>query len=342
MAEDKTLPPSATKLRKAREKGQVPKSREFVSGAVTIAATSYLFLRADTTFAHFTQLIQFTGDLVAQPPAAARADLIPQLFAAASEILTPLFAMVIITAAMTTIVATGGLVLSLSPLAPNLQKLNPVEGLKHLFSIRNLLDVFKNATKFVIIAFIATDSIRGALAPLVEMPTCGLSCAAPVLSAALRALLGATAIVIVSFALLDLGIERWLYMRDQRMDHAEAKNEHKETEGNPEIRLAHALERREAAHARVGFHEATFVIAGGNFAVAMRYSKIDTKVPMPVARAEAENVSRLLAEARRRGLPIVADASTARLLFETATLGQRIARELYEPVIRCMHSVSIL
>lgn len=92
---------------------------------------------------------------------------------------------------------------------------------------------------------------------------------------------------------------------------------------------------------RVELHEATFIIAGGNFAVAMRFSKVDTKVPIPVARAEAESVHGLLQEARRRKLPIASDGSTARRVFEKIQLGQRISRELYEPVLRCMSELGV-
>jgi type III secretion protein U len=216
-----------------------------------------------------------------------------------------------------------------------------MQGAKNLVSTRSLLDLLKSMFKLVLIAVITIASIRGALASLIEMPACGLGGAGSVLGASLRMLIGGSAVVTLVFGIFDLFIQRWPFMREQRMSHTEMKNERKESDGNPEIRKAHARERREAANLRVGLHEATFIIAGGNFAVAMRFSKVDTKVPIPVARAEAESVHGLLQEARRRKLPIASDGSTARRVFEKIQLGQRISRELYEPVLRCMNELGV-
>jgi type III secretion protein U len=340
MAEDKPLPPSQKKLREARKKGQVPKSRDFVSAMVTLAAIGFVIMRADHAFDRFTALIAATGDLVGQPPAEALTEIHGQLVLAAMDVIAPLLGLVVAAAVMTSIVATGGLALSLSPLAPKPQKLNPAQGVQNLVSTRSLLDVLKSLLKLALIAAIATTSIRASFAPLVQLPSCGLICAAPVLRAALYALVGASAAVLLVFGLLDFGLQRWLFMRDQRMTHSEAKNEHKETEGNPEIRRAHARERREAAHLRAGLNEATFVIVGGRFAVAMRYSKVDTKVPIAVARAEADAALDLVHDARERKLPIVHDPNTARQVFLKTPIGKRIPRELYEPVVICMNQAN--
>ena len=341
MADDKPLPPSAKKLRDARKKGQVPKSRELVSATVTLAAIAFITSCAATAFGRFVELIGSTGDLLDRPLMAALSDLAPQLFAAASQLVVPLLGLVVVSAIIASIVATGGLALSLSPLAPKPEKLNPAAGLKNLFSSSNLLDVLKSMIKLVPIVMIASESLREALTPLLRLPACGLSCANSVLTASVRTLVGASAVVYLVFGLLDLGLQRWQFMRQQRMSHSEMKNERKESEGNPEILREHRRERMASFHMRSGLSEATFVISGGGFAVAMRFSKIDAKVPIAVARAEADNLPSFLQAARQRKLPVVQDGSTARKVFEKTAIGARISRDLFEPVVLCMQQIGV-
>jgi type III secretion protein U len=146
-------------------------------------------------------------------------------------------------------------------------------------------------------------------------------------------------VVFLVFAIGDLLLQRWLFRRDMRMSLTDKKNENKNTEGNPLVRSAHKRERREASRMRSGMHEATFVVAGSRIAVAMRYSAVDTRVPMLVMRAEAGEVLAFIRAARRRDLPIVHDPPLARALFDKVEIGKRIPRELFQPVIDCMNQI---
>jgi type III secretion protein U len=166
-----------------------------------------------------------------------------------------------------------------------------------------------------------------------------LRCSAPLLRSSLTPLVGGSLVVFLAFAIGDLLLQRWLFRRDMRMSLTDKKNEAKNTEGNPLVRKAHKRERREASSMRLGMHEATFVIAGSRVAVAMRYSVVDTRVPMLVARTEADQLLAFIRAARRRNLPIVHDSDIARALFEQVEIGKRIPRELFQPVIDCMNQI---
>ena len=338
-SEDKPLPPSEKKLRDARKKGQVAKSKDFVTAAVTLAAIGLFAAQASTAAALFTGLIRSAGELMDQPMAVALPILSTRAAVVAAEIVGPLLALLVIAAIMASVAATGGLVFSLDPLIPKPESLNPAAGLKKLVSVRSLVELVKSLVKLVLIVLIAARAMRGALAALVELPSCGLRCSPPLLRSLLTPLVGGSLAVFAAFAIGDLLLQRWLFRRDMRMSLTDQKNEHKNTEGNPLVRSAHKRERREASSMRSGMHEATFAIVGSRVAVGMRYSAVDTRVPMLVTRAEAGQVLAFIRAAKSRDLPIVHDPHLARTLFDKVEIGKRIPRELFQPVIDCMNQI---
>jgi type III secretion protein U len=335
--EDKPLPASEKKLRDAREKGQVPKSRDFVNAVVTLVAAGILVARADNTFAELKGLIESVGELWNQPSSEALAIISRQIFSAAANILAPLLILVVFSSILTNVVSTGGPVISMDPLIPKPEKLNPAQGLKNLVSLNGLLEVLKGVLKLTVIVIISANVIRGSLAALAQLPSCGLGCSAPLLRASLLMLLMESLLIFLVFGVADLGLQRWLFMRKQRMSLTEMKNEHKNTEGNPEIRRELNRQRKESSQIRAGLNQATFIVTGSRVAVAMRYSKVDTKVPISVAHAEADDVLDFMRDARPFKLPVVHDTATARALFDKVQIGKTIPQELFQAVINCMN-----
>jgi type III secretion protein U len=341
-SEDKSLPASAKKLRDARRKGQVPKSKDLVSAVVTLAAVGYIAMQWNSIAARFTGLIQRAGDLSTLPLSRALPTMVSAIAETALAVLAPLLLFVLVATILSSVVSTGGLVLSLHPIIPKPQKLNPAEGAKKLLSSKGLIEVAKSLFKLALVAAIAFRIIEGVLQEMVELPACGLGCAGYALHSAMLPLVGAGCVVFLVFGVADMGLQRWLFMRDQRMSHTEKKNEHKNSEGNPLVKSAHKRERREASSRRAGLNQATFLVTGTRIAVAMRYSAVDTKVPMSVARAEAGDVTRFVQDGRRLKLPILHDPETARVLFDKVAIGHTIPRELFTPVIMCMKRLGLL
>ncbi len=341
-SEDKSLPASAKKLRDARKKGQVAKSKDLVSAAVTLAGSGFVITQWNAITERFTALIERTGDLSSEPLDRALPVLTSEIGELAARTIGPLLLSLVLAVMLSSVVSTGGLVLSLDPLLPKLQKLNPVQGVKNIVSVKGLLEVLKSLIKLALVGSVAFYIVRGALQGLVDLPSCGLVCTGSVLRGTMLPLAAAGVLVFVVFGAADLLLQRWLFLREQRMSHTEKKNEHKNSEGNPLIKSAHNRERREASMTRAGLKQATFVVTGTRIAVAMRYSALDTRVPMPVAHAEADDVTGFLQEGRRLRLPALHDPQTARALFDQVAIGHTIPRELFQPVIMCMKHLGIL
>lgn len=341
-SEEKSLPASAKKLRDARKKGQVAKSKDFVSAVVTLAAVGYMVAQWNSISARFSGLITRTGELSSLPLSRALPALSSQIVETAFAVLSPLLLLVLMATILASVISTGGLVLSLDPIIPKPEKLNPAEGAKKLFSSKGLVELAKSLFKLVLLAAIAFGIIRSSLQGMVDLPACGLACTGYALRASMMPLAGAGMLVFLVFGAGDMVLQRWLFLREQRMSHTEKKNEHKDSEGNPLVKSAHKRERREAAGQRSGMNQATFLVTGARVAVAMRYSAVDTKVPMLVARAENSDVTRFVQEGRRLKLPVLHDPETARALFAKVQIGQVIPRDLFQSVIMCMKNLDML
>ena len=341
-SEEKSLPASAKKLREARKKGQVPKSKDFVGAFVTMAAVGYVVIRMPVIAAQFGALLDLAGRTDDIDVATARVELLSGLAHFFVLSVVPLLALLVLVAVATSVIAMGGPLIAMDPLMPKLAKLNPAQGFMNLVSAKGLIELGKSLLKFGCLLAISWTVIRGSLQTLVELPTCGLDCSAPILRDTMLPLAAAAVIVFLVFGVADLLLQRWLFARDQRMSFTERKNEHKNSEGNPLIKGAHKRERREAAKLRAGLREATFVISGSQVAVALRFSAIDTRVPTPVARAEADDVIGFIQDARKLKLPMIHDPAAARAVFDKGLIGKSIPRDLFNPVIGCMKRLGVL
>ena len=344
-SEEKTLPPSAKKLNESRKKGQVPKSRELVTAVLTVTAFGVLALRGPAAFDQLRAELGAVGSLATdQPFSTALGTIAWQLGIVAAGVLGPLFALLVAGVVVGNIAVNGGLVLALDPVLPKLERLDPVEGFKRLFALRSLIELVKTLVKLTLVLTTAFLLLRGALAPLVQQPSCDLACAPGLLRDLLQPLLIAACLGFLVVGTLDIGIQRWLFRRDMRMTRTEQKRERKEQEGDPLLKRHHKREQRSAAQSRMraGLRNATFVVRSGTVCCAMRFAPPDAQVPIMVARARDEAASLLTAEARRRGVPVVYNPAVAAALDGQLKVGMMITKAMFPSVIACMREARVL
>jgi type III secretion protein U len=340
-SEEKTLPASDKKLREARKKGQVPHSREMVTAAVSVVSFGYLMLRAPDLAASFEARLAALPDTYDLPFTTAIETVTRQLSVEAFAALLPMIGLVVIVAVVTNVVINGGLVVSLHPITPDANHINPVTGFGRMFSMRNVLELVKSIIKLAVVIFLVCRLIEGALQASVEIPACGLSCGISVLGALLKRLLLVMAGLFLVLGALDIGIQKWLFMRDQRMTLTEQKRERKDSDGNPEIKKQHRRG-RQAGGAKTGLGNANFAIRSPTVVLAMRYTITDAPVPVLVARGIESGVEPLLAELRSLGVPIVFDSAAVASIAPGLKVGEAISKEMFQPVIACMREAGVL
>jgi type III secretion protein U len=340
-SEEKALPPSEKKLQDARKKGQVPQHKEMVTAAVTVASFSYLMLRAPGLAVSFQARLAALPDTYDLPFTTAVGTVAGRLSVEAIAALLPLIGLIVIVAVATNLVINAGPVFSLDPITPKPEHINPIKGFERMFSLRNLLELVKSVFKLAVVTLLVFQLIEGALQVLVEIPACGLSCGMSVLGALLKRLFLVMAGLFLVLGALDIGIQKWLFMRDQRMTQTEQKRERKDTQGDPEIKKQQRRE-RQVGGAKTGLSNATFAIRSASAVLAMRYTTSDAPVPVLVARGTEDGVNPLLAELRSLGVPVVFDSAAVDRILPRLKVGEPISNELFQPVIECMRAAGVL
>ena len=334
-AEEKKLPASDKKLRDARRKGQVSQSRDLVSGFTLFAALAYLYFAWPMIVDQFSELVQTvttTGGSFGEVSMRA----IRHSFWMLMLVTSPLVGIIVVLTLAFGMLGTFGPVFSFEPLKPQFDHINPVKGLQKIVSLRNVIEFAKGLAKVVLLASLFVFILIAWLQSLFDAPGCGQSCIEPIIKAVLIPLGIAAALAFVVIGVIDVPIQRWLFLRDMRMTTTEYKREHKDLEGDPMIRHEQQRQRREAVMqpAKLGVKNAVIVFMSNDRAVALRYVKGETPVPTVVAKGQGRMAGEILAQARQAGIPVIEDATVADPLFETVNTGTYIGQDMFSPVVR--------
>lgn len=329
------------KLEEARKRGSVAKSVEI--GALVTTAGALLLAWAwgrDLLDAQLRLSAAVLGQahlLTFEPGTLSRWLL--QLLAEAAQLLVPLFVVVGVLAILASLLQTGP-VFSFFPLKPDLKRLDPLAGLKRLFSKRVLFELIKSTVKLSLFGALAWFLARDVAGELMELlASSPARYARDVLDLALRVAFKVLGLLAV-MALVDLLYTRWQYAAQMRMSRREVREEVKQREGDPRIRarmreLRNELVRRARALRRVP--EADVLITNPvHIAVALRYRREEMHAPVVVAKGSGELVEHMKALARRHRVPVVENRSLARRLFAQAEVEQAIPETLFPPVARLL------
>ena len=343
-SEAKVLPPSAKKLRDARRKGQVATSREFIGAAGSAAALGYVALRGPWLVEAARSVADAAAALSALPPQQALPALLSRLASMAGGFVLPLLGLIVLCVFAASVISNGGVVFSVDPLLPKMERIDPIAGFGRIASMRNAVNGIKTVLKFIVVGVAVLLLLRSAARPLAELPACGLGCVPGLVGALFGPLLLTAIVLFLVLGAIDLRLQRFLFRREMRMTLTERKRERQEAEGNPIIKSARRQERHAAlrSHVRSGIRNATFVIRAEDIALGLRYSPPDVLVPMLVARARGEAAAALLEEASLAHLPTVLNPEVATLLLARMQVGGPLSKELFTPVIACMREAGVL
>jgi type III secretion protein U len=340
--EEKTLPASSKKLEDARKKGQIAHSSDLVSAAGGVAAILYLCAWSETIVEDWRLALSFAGQIEATDFDSGLRQLVSVLLVASFRTIAPLLGLVLGASLLANIIVNRGLLFSLEPIKPKLDRVNPFAGLARLFGLKSWIELAKMLVKMLALVATLVLVMLGTWKTLVLLPVCGMGCFGFVVGIETKLLLAIAAGCFFAAALVDLFIQRWLFLREMRMTPSEAKRELQELEGNPLIRGAHQRLRRESAsEPRLGVRQATLVILGRNAVIGLRYVRGETGVPVVVCRGSGAAADRLLAEARELAKPVVEDAELARILMRRARLGAAIPSRFFNRVAKVIFSAGL-
>jgi len=332
---DRTEKATGRQRQKAREKGQVARSRELVSTASTGGVVLVMALWGGGALA---QLAGMTRRLLSMPYGT---EPFGAMRAAGAEAMILMLPFLLAAAGLAVVgsVVQGGVVFK--PLELKFSSLNPLEGLKRIFSSRGLVELLKNLVKLSVGGCVVYYVIRKEIAALPSLLPLGMGELVRVSgSLFLKAILTGFSFFFV-IAAMDYIIARWRHEQSIKMTKSEVKDEYKETEGNPQVKSRIRGLMREMARRRMmrDVPKATVVITNPvHLAVALRYDGNTMSAPKIVAKG-ADLVSGKIKEiARRHGIPIVEDKPLARSLYKV-DIGAFVPEELYRAVARILAQI---
>ena len=336
---DKTEEPTPRRLRKAREEGD--------SGASAFAAQSVGFVVAVAVAPTAVQaLASYASNDLREATSRTLAPSVvdhfdPIAFAMAIAALTlPMLFAVGLASGIVLLAQTGGIVAS-KRVGLRLERLNPIAGMKSLFSIARLFTVARSLMGAGIVGWLAWSTLREHLVDLGRLSG-RVQWAGVVVSETSLALAWRAALAGLAFGAADLLVTRRSHRTRLRMSKDEVRREYKESEGDPQLRAARDRAYHElVAQATIGnVRTASVVIVNPtHLACALRYDeKEGDETPAVVASGEGDLAARIVRAARDYGIPVVRDVPLARALVELE-VGDVIPEALYEAVAEILREI---
>ncbi|GHG63714.1 EscU/YscU/HrcU family type III secretion system export apparatus switch protein [Comamonas sp. JC664] len=325
MSGEKTEKPSAKRLREARRKGQIPRSRMLTSSAVTAGGLLGLSMTAPEGF---EQLKSWTERLFLHPQDMSTWH---EGLWVGAYLCVPVLGCALIAALMVS-VATVGFDANLEHVKPKLERISIAAGATRLFSWRPWLDMGKALLVLVLVGLFVWSEVEESGPDAMEAAWHGGAQSLSGILTHLAGLLSRLTWLMVVLGIGDYMLARRRHLKDLMMSREELKREYKESEGDPRHKGQRKALHRQLAQggSARGVQKATAVVVNPtHIAVALRYDAEECEAPYLVAKAQEGDALALREQARRLGIPVVRDIPLARSLIHY-DVGEPIPEELYQ------------
>lgn len=330
-AEDRTEEASARRLEQARERGQVPRSRELVSAGLVGCGVVGMLLLGPTLVESLGQTMRQALQRAAHPVDGRLPGLLGEALGTGALAVLPMVALLGVIATGASI-AVGGWNFTLQGIEWRAERVDPLKGLSRLFSSQGLIETGKGLLKVIVIGALGVAAFRQAIPQLPGLALVALPVAMPALVGLCLTLWAALALGMGLIALLDVPLQRWQYARQLRMTRQELREEHKEMEGRPEVRGRIRQLQRERGRRRMMEQVPLADVVLTNpthYAVALRYDAERMRAPVVVAKGADQIALRIRAVAAEHGVLVLESPPLARALYRHATLDEPIPVDLY-------------
>jgi flagellar biosynthetic protein FlhB len=337
---ERTEEPSQRRLTEARERGQVPRSRELTNFATMIGGSAALIAMGSTLAGTMSLLMRRSMSIgperLEDPHSmlSALGDAAITVLLAALPLFGALIGLVLLAA-----VVLGGWNFSLAAMAPDFTRLSPLAGLQRLFGLRGLGELGKALLKLLVVGGVCAAVVSWLFPDVLALgrmsPRAAIGRGAGLVSWAFVWLCASLVIV----AMVDVPLQLFQYKRSLRMTRQEVRDEAKESDGRPETRqrirqMQQQIARRRMLH-RVPTADVV-IVNPTHFAVALKYDPKNMRAPRVVAKGAdlvAQNIRRIAEEHR---VPIFDSPKLARALYRSTDLNREIPAGLYVAVAQVL------
>jgi flagellar biosynthetic protein FlhB len=338
--EEKTEAPTDKRRHESREKGTVAKSTEVNS--VIVLLVGILLLKMFGPW-----LMQGMGGCMAEMfssisntnmDVARLTQIAMKSLALILRMILPIAGGILVAGVLANIIQVGFLV-TMQPLIPNLNKINPITGMGRLFSANSSIEALKSILKLVIIGTVAYTTIRGEFNSILILANTSVGAILSFTLAAAYKIIIRIVLVLIILAILDYAWQRYSYEKKMKMSKQEVKEEHKQMEGDPKIKSRLRSMQREMARRRMmqQVPKATVVVTNPTYiAIALLYDPAVNDAPVVLAKGKRLIAQRIKQIARENGVPLVEDKPLARAMYDHAEVGFPIPAQFYTAVAEVM------
>jgi len=339
-SQDRNLPASEQKLKKARGDGQVARSQYLSHLAVLGTGAVSLVVLAPMLFGslklNLAKQLAFDAIALTQPDIALSR---LQDMVAVGLMGCAVFGSIIMVVAMLSTVATGGWVASTKPITPDFSRLNPLTGLGNMFTKDKLADVLKMVFIVSTLMGLGYWYLSSGLQPLAMLVLQPSAAALLHLSEWLTKGMSLLLVVILLVAMVDVPLQMFLHKSKLKMSHQEVKQEGKESDGNPQMKGRLRQRQREISQGNsVGaVPKADFVLMNPtHFAVAIKYDEKTMRAPQVVSKGADLLAFKIRDIAKNNAIPVLQSPMLARALYANAEIDQDIPASLYTAVAQVL------
>ncbi|HDS1152056.1 TPA: flagellar type III secretion system protein FlhB [Pluralibacter gergoviae] len=335
-SEDKTEAPTPQRLEKAREEGQIPRSRELTSLLVLLVGVCVLWFGGESLARRLAALLasglRFDHSIVSDPNLILRQIIL--LIKQAMLALTPLIVGVVIVALLGPMML-GGLLFSTKSLAFKFDKLNPLPGIKRMFSAQTAAELVKAILKSVLVGCVAGAFVWShwpeMMRLIAESPLTAMGNALNMVG--LCALL--VALGVIPMVAFDVFFQLFSHLKKLRMSRQDIRDEFKQSEGDPHVKGRIRQMQRAAARRRMmaDVPKADVIVTNPtHYAVALQYVEDKMSAPKVVAKGAGLVALRIRELGEENRIPLLEAPPLARALYRHADIGQQIPGTLYAAV----------
>jgi flagellar biosynthetic protein FlhB len=331
--DDKTEEPTSKKLEDARNEGNVGKSAEVAGAAVLFFSSIYLLFFSQNLFLELKKMMLYIFSFIGQEmDGTVYFSIAYTIINTLLYALLPLFILIVVMAFAFNVLQFGFV---FTPLKFKLEKIDPISGMKNVFSFKKFIEAMKLMIKLTIIFVVMYAIVIFVGNDILSMMDMGVGASFDTLIRLTAYFIAAILLIIIIFAIIDFYFTKHYYIKSLRMSKQEVKDEHKQMDGNPEIKGRIKQIQRKMAQERMmsDAQEADVVITNPtHYAVALKYDQTKSSAPKVVAKGINYIALKIKDIARENNIPIIENPSLARALHDQLEVEQEIPEEFYKAI----------
>lgn len=332
----KTEEATPKRLRDSRTKGQVSKSQDLVSSVSFLAFALLLGSLGNYLLENSVQFMNLSlnYDLGEGLSPSFAGNLLSEYVMKILLIFFP-FGLIAVFVGVVVNVIQVGFLFTVQPLKPDFKRLNPIEGMKNIFSKKALFNLFKSLMKLLIVGYLTYTGLQKVMVPIMNLGGVGVEKIFTFFMDTVRTLSISIASLMIILGILDFIFQKKEYKKNLMMTKQEIKDEYKQMEGDPKIKSKRQQKQREMSMARTmqGVEASTVIITNPtHIAIAIRYEQGVDEAPVVMAKGLDYMAMKIREKAKEMDIPIIENKPLARGMYYKVEPGSSVPLEMYQAI----------